>query len=295
MRHSWGPAALIVAAALALAPSISLAQSNIGSAASVRNQVEGVIGGQTHTLSTGSAVHANELIRSGEGAVANLVFIDETQLSVGPRSEVRLDKFVYDPSKKTGTVVVRATRGAYRFVTGVQDPRNYEIKTPYATLGVRGTILEVDLDGVEAQAHAQAGVRDDRGARADRGCENYVKIKLVEGAFVARTISGRTVMITEPDTVLTVCSSGSFQTTQVAESILNFSPDTAFAVVDPGPGPMPFAVAAGLLGGGLAVIIASEQDEEPASADGSPRRPRTIPSPPPNSQPNAESIGQALR
>jgi hypothetical protein len=56
---------------------------------------------------------------------------------------VRLDKFVYDPNKATGTVVVNVTRGAYRFVTGVQDSRNYTIKTPYATLGVRGTVLEV--------------------------------------------------------------------------------------------------------------------------------------------------------
>ena len=129
MRFSWTPPALMVATGLALQPSISLAQSNIGSAASVRNQVEGILGGQTNTLSSGSTVHSNELIRSGDGAVANLVFIDETKLSVGPRSEVRLDKFVYDPNKNTGTVVVRATKGAYRFVTGVQDPRNYEIKT----------------------------------------------------------------------------------------------------------------------------------------------------------------------
>jgi hypothetical protein len=294
MRLSWARSALVAAAGLALQPSISVAQSSIGSAASVKNQVEGVLGGQTQTLSTGSAVHSNELIRSGEDAVANLVFIDETKLSVGPRSEVRLDKFVYDPNKKTGTVVVRATRGAYRFVTGVQDPRNYEIKTPYATLGVRGTILEVDLEGVD-DAYAQAGADDDRrtrGGRTDRGCENYVKVKLVEGAFIARTISGKTVMVTEPDTVLTVCSSGNFQTTQVSESILNFSPDSAFAVVQPGLGP---AVLAAALGGGtLAVILASEQDEAPVSADGSPRRPPTIP-PPSNSPPNPETRGLALR
>jgi hypothetical protein len=295
MRSSWAPSALVVAAGLALQPSISLAQSNIGNAASVRNQVEGIIGGQTHTLSTGSAVHSNELIRSGEDAVANLVFIDETKLSVGPRSEVRLDKFVYDPNKKTGTVVVRATKGAYRFVTGVQDPRNYEIKTPYATLGVRGTILEVDLEGV-GDAYAQAQVGDDRGPRAnrtDRGCENYVKVKLVEGSFIARTISGRTVMVTEPDTVLTVCSSGSFQTTQVSESILNFSPDSAFAVVEPGIGPL--ALAAALGGGALAVILASERDDEPASADGSSRPPQTTPPPSNNPPPNGEPTGPILR
>ena len=140
------PRALIIAAALALQSSICAAQSNIGKAATVRKQVEGIIEGQTRNLSSGNAVHSNELIRSGDAAVAELVFIDQTKLSVGPKSEVRLDKFVYDPNKGTGAVVIDASRGAYRFITGVQDHRNYEIKTPFATLGVRGTIIEMNLE-----------------------------------------------------------------------------------------------------------------------------------------------------
>ena len=88
-------------------------------------------------------MHSNETVNTGSGGQANLQFLDNTKLSVGPMSTVRLDKFVYDPSKGTGAVTVNATRGAYRFVTGVQDSRNYQIKTPYATLGVRGTVLEV--------------------------------------------------------------------------------------------------------------------------------------------------------
>ena len=139
-----------IAAALAMQSSICAAQqSNIGRAASIRNQVEGVLEGQSRHLSSGNSVHSNELIRSGDAAVAELVFIDQTKLSVGPKSEVRLDKFVYDPNKGTGAVVIDASRGAYRFITGVQDHRNYEIKTPFATLGVRGTIIEMNLEYVQ--------------------------------------------------------------------------------------------------------------------------------------------------
>jgi hypothetical protein len=109
--------------------------------------VDGVIGGQTRSLSSGSAVHANELIRSGEDSVGNLQFIDQTKLSVGPKSEVRLTKFVYDPNKKAGSVVIQAGKGAYRFATGVQDSKNYEIKTPLCDLGVRGTVLKIVFEG----------------------------------------------------------------------------------------------------------------------------------------------------
>jgi hypothetical protein len=86
---------------------------------------------------------SNETVRTSTGGQAELQFLDRTKMSVGPMSTVRLDKFAYDPNRGTGNVVVNATRGAYRFITGVQDPRSYEIKTPYATLGVRGTVLEL--------------------------------------------------------------------------------------------------------------------------------------------------------
>jgi hypothetical protein len=70
--------------------------------------------------------------------VADLRFIDQTNLSVGPKSSVRLDKFVYDPNKGSGSVVIDATRGSFRFVAGSQDKRAYKVKTPYGTLGIRG-------------------------------------------------------------------------------------------------------------------------------------------------------------
>jgi hypothetical protein len=129
--------------AIALATCMALpayAQQRIGKATSVKPQAQGTVAGE---LAPDSDVHAAETVNTGATGQANLQFLDRTMLSVGPMSTVRLDKFVYDPNKATGTVVVNATRGAYRFVTGVQDSRSYTIKTPYATLGVRGTVLEV--------------------------------------------------------------------------------------------------------------------------------------------------------
>src|SRR6476660_2741082 len=146
------PQMFTIAAALAMQSSICPAQQpNIGRADYIRNQVEGVLEGQARHLSSGNSVHSNELIRSGDAAVAELVFIDQTKLSVGPKSELRLDKFVYNPNKGGGAVVLETSRGAYRFITGVQEHKNYEIKTPYATLGVRGTIIEINLEGIEEQ------------------------------------------------------------------------------------------------------------------------------------------------
>jgi hypothetical protein len=148
--------AIALAGVLALQPTASIAES-IGHAASTRNHVDGVLSGQTRTLSSGSGVYSNELVRTGKDSAADLRFRDNTNLNVGPSSEVRLDKFVYDPNKSRGNVTLNATKGAMRFVTGAQDSKNYTIKTPYATLGVRGTVLEIVVVRPE-QATARARV-----------------------------------------------------------------------------------------------------------------------------------------
>jgi hypothetical protein len=121
-----------------------LAQTkNIGVASGAKNQVEGVVNGQTQAIAIGNNVFANEMVRTGADGLAQLLFLDQTSLSVAPKSQVTLDRFVYDPNRGAGTVALRATVGAFRFVTGAQNPNSYQIETPVATISVRGTILDI--------------------------------------------------------------------------------------------------------------------------------------------------------
>ena len=132
----WIPA-LMLAGLFALQSTASSAQEAIGKATSVRPQAEGTHGG-TRTLSGGADVYSKETVRTGDSGQADLRFHDDSNLSVGPKSSVQLDKFVYDPNKSAGTVAIQATRGSFRFVTGSQGKGSYQVKTPYGTLGVRG-------------------------------------------------------------------------------------------------------------------------------------------------------------
>ena len=126
--------ALALAVLFALQATASNAQSQIGSATSVQPEASGSVGG---TLSAGKGVHSNETIKTGTSGQAGLRFNDQSNLSVGHSSQVRLDKFVYDPNKGAGTTVIEATRGTFRFTTGAQGGQ-VKIKTPYGTLGTRG-------------------------------------------------------------------------------------------------------------------------------------------------------------
>ena len=119
----------------ALQSTASHAQTRIGTANSVKPEASGSVAG---TLSAGSGVHANETVRTGSSGQAGMRFIDESNLNVGPSSSVRLDKFVYDPNKGAGSVVIEGTRGAFRFSTGAQNKGDVKIKTPSGTLGIRG-------------------------------------------------------------------------------------------------------------------------------------------------------------
>src|SRR6476620_3580140 len=119
----------------ALQVTSSHAQEAIGKATSVRPQAEGSHAGP---LSGGSNVYSKETVRTGDAGQADLKFHDSSNLTVGPKSSVRLDKFVYDPNKSASTVAIQATRGSFRFVTGSQGKGAVQVKTPYGTLGVRG-------------------------------------------------------------------------------------------------------------------------------------------------------------
>ena len=119
----------------ALQSTAASAQEAIGKATSVRPQAEGSHGNRT--LSGGASVYSQETVKTGDSGQADLQFRDNSSLSVGSKSSVRLDKFVYDPNKSGGAVAIQATRGTFRFVTGSQGG-SYQIKSPYGTLGIRG-------------------------------------------------------------------------------------------------------------------------------------------------------------
>ena len=127
--------ALALAVVFALQSTASNAQTRIGTANSVKPEASGSIAG---TLAAGSGVHASETVRTGSSGQAGLRFIDNSNLTVGPGSQVKLDKFVYDPNKGTGGVAIEASRGAFRYVTGSQNQGSVKIKTPSGTLGIRG-------------------------------------------------------------------------------------------------------------------------------------------------------------
>jgi len=95
----------------------------------------------TRILEVGTGMFAYERVVTVENGKVHLLFQDGSALSVGPNSDIVLDKFVYDPGTKTGELSFSATKGIFRFVGGkISKTTPVTIKTPNATIGIRGGV-----------------------------------------------------------------------------------------------------------------------------------------------------------
>lgn len=141
-------------AALALASTIALGSfpafadpgDPIGAAVKVVDRVTAEIDHKTRDLANNDDVVQNEVISVSDNGLGEIVLADETKLALGPGAKLTLDKFVYDPDKTGGAIVLNMTRGAFRFVTGLAKKPSYVIRTPTASITVRGTVFDVYVE-----------------------------------------------------------------------------------------------------------------------------------------------------
>ena len=140
---AWVSVCLAIAGWSIAGASKAQAQTRIGAATAVKNQVVTLRRGQSIRLGQGSSVFRSEVVSTGRDSAARLTFLDETNLSIGPSSRVVLDEFVYSTSRSAQALTINLARGAFRFSTGKLDKRAYKIRTSTTTIGVRGTILDI--------------------------------------------------------------------------------------------------------------------------------------------------------
>lgn len=140
---------LILAAILALGTAPALAQNPpaIGTAAAVNPAARANIGATPpRVLVVGELLRASERITTDAGGQAHVMFRDQSTITVGPSSEIVLDRFVYDPARGTGEMGLQMSRGVLRFVGGrVSSSGGVEVRTPVATIGIRGGVAVIEL------------------------------------------------------------------------------------------------------------------------------------------------------
>ena len=113
----------------------------VGKVARVQGEVSASAAGGRVALPIGSPVHRDQAIETGANARLEIVFVDGTTFTVGEKSKVTIDRFVFDPGG-TRNALRLAVVGPFRFISGKLGKAigsNVSITTPFATMGIRGT------------------------------------------------------------------------------------------------------------------------------------------------------------
>ena len=141
--------ALLLGLAVSLAPSAAvMAQEKVGVDSAVNPHSEGTPPqAQTRRIELGQDIVHNERVVTGADGQTQILFLDQSALTVGPNSDMTIDNFVYDPDANTGQLAMSATRGVMRFVGGKISKLDNRVtmSTPSASLGIRGGVFLLQL------------------------------------------------------------------------------------------------------------------------------------------------------
>ena len=139
---------LILLSFLVLLPSMSLANVSAGSIGEMKGS--GAIERDNESIEGGDGV---EVQMQDTAVTANgrmrIDFKDETRVDLTEHARLLIDEFVYDPANDVGSLSIKATLGGVRYASGQIAKRyqqNVKIKTPSATIGVRGTDFVMVVD-----------------------------------------------------------------------------------------------------------------------------------------------------
>ena len=95
-----------------------------------------------------SDIFSFDEVRTGKGRMA-VEFLDSTVLKLTEHSKVIIDTYIFDPDPSKSKMALNMASGTARFITGKLgkiDKKNITIRTPSATIGIRGTDFTTTVD-----------------------------------------------------------------------------------------------------------------------------------------------------
>jgi hypothetical protein len=135
-----------VALVLAAAPVLAQAPRPAGQIKIASGSALIVRGGTQLPAEAGQPIFEADIVKTGADGRLGITLKDDTRVSLGPGTEVRVNRFVYAPAEGRLGLVLGVVRGAMAYVSGriaKLAPDSVRLETPAAVMGVRGTTLAV--------------------------------------------------------------------------------------------------------------------------------------------------------
>ena len=106
-------------------------------------------------LKVGDPIYFGDTISASDGAKSQLLFIDETVMTIGSDTKLTIDDFIFDPSANDGKLLASIIAGSVKILSGKIseiNPANLEVNTPSGTIGSRGTEFKASVDPLTTQS-----------------------------------------------------------------------------------------------------------------------------------------------
>jgi hypothetical protein len=138
----------------ALACLCFLSSPALGSIGKIATQTgpDSTIQRQKNTITGGvnTAIESNDTVTTRKGTTTFINFNDDTKVKITENSRLVIDDFVYDPSRSdAGRLAMKVSMGTVRYASGQiakVNPQRINIKTPSASIAVRGTDFHMTVD-----------------------------------------------------------------------------------------------------------------------------------------------------
>ena len=101
-------------------------------------------------IQPGQHILINDSLQTAADGALGVILQDGTRLSLGPNTQLKVDRFVYQPADSRFALVLQLARGALAYVSGKISqfsPGSATVETPVGILGLRGTEFVVSLAG----------------------------------------------------------------------------------------------------------------------------------------------------
>ena len=152
----------ILAAAILVCSAVHgfAAEETVGVTGAVNPQAIGQApAGPIEQLAIGQNVVRNEKISTFNKGQVQLIFADQSTLTLAENSEIIIDEFVYDPKQQAGTMTATVTTGVLRYVGGkISKKTDVSFLTPSGVVTVRGGIALIKVTGKPGVAPATSAV-----------------------------------------------------------------------------------------------------------------------------------------
>ena len=128
------------------------------------------------------------------GCVGNITFKDDTKVKINENSRLLIDDFVFDPKKSdAGKLALKVGMGTVRYASGQiakNDPQKVAIKTPTASIAVRGTDFSMTVDeSGQSLVALLPSCKDEKDIKKYELQENTCAVGKIEVSTLAGTVT----------------------------------------------------------------------------------------------------------